>query len=71
MKRPAVVHGGPATPGLELVSIDNRAAARAVGAVVFAGARRPAVVSQPLSRERVSTISRGTDITDGPVPGDV
>jgi DNA-binding LacI/PurR family transcriptional regulator len=64
MKRPAVVHGGPATPGLELVSIDNRAAARAVGAVVFAGARRPAVVSQPLSRERVSTISRGTDITD-------
>ena len=28
-KRPAVVHGGPAVGGLELVSIDNRAAARA------------------------------------------
>lgn len=31
-KRPAVVHGGPAVDGLGLVSIDNRAAARAVGA---------------------------------------
>jgi DNA-binding LacI/PurR family transcriptional regulator len=64
MKRPAVVHGGPAVPGLELVTIDNRAAARAVGAVAFAGARRPAVVSQPLSRARISTISSGADITD-------
>src|SRR5687768_7169076 len=32
VKRPAVVHGGPAVVGLELVSIDNRAAACAVGA---------------------------------------
>jgi DNA-binding LacI/PurR family transcriptional regulator len=64
MKRPAVVHGGPAVRGLELVSIDNRAAACAVGAVAFAGARRPAVVSQPLSRSRVSTISGGADITE-------
>ena len=64
MKRPAVVHGGPAVRGLGLVSIDNRAAASAVGAIAFAGARRPAVVSQPLSRERVSTIMRGADITD-------
>jgi DNA-binding LacI/PurR family transcriptional regulator len=64
MKRPAVVHGGPAAPGLGLVTIDNRAAACAVGAVAFAGARRPAIVSQPLSRDRISTITRGTDITD-------
>jgi DNA-binding LacI/PurR family transcriptional regulator len=63
-RRPAVVHGGPAVRGLELVSIHNRAAARAVGALAFAGARRPAVVSQPLSRERISTISRGADITE-------
>src|SRR5919107_3123228 len=62
MKRPAVVHGGPAVRGLGLVSIDNRAAARAVGVVAFAGAKRPAVVSQPLSRERISTIIRGADI---------
>jgi DNA-binding LacI/PurR family transcriptional regulator len=64
MQRPAVVHGGPAVRGLGLVSIDNRAAARAVGAIAFAGARRPAVVSQPLSRDRVSTIIGGADITE-------
>jgi DNA-binding LacI/PurR family transcriptional regulator len=63
MKRPAVVHGGPAVHGLELVSIDNRAAARAVGAIAFAGASRPAVVSQPLSRARIGTITGGADIT--------
>jgi DNA-binding LacI/PurR family transcriptional regulator len=60
-KRPAVVHGGPAVRGLGLVSIDNRAAARAVGAVAFAGAKRPAVLSFPLNRDRVSTIKGGTD----------
>jgi DNA-binding LacI/PurR family transcriptional regulator len=61
-KRPAVVHGGPAVPGLELVTIDNRAAAAAVWAVAFAGAQRPAVVSQPLSRARISTICSGADV---------
>jgi DNA-binding LacI/PurR family transcriptional regulator len=63
-KRRAVVHGGPALPGLGLVGIDNRAAARAVGALAFAGARRPAIVSQPVSRARLSTIARGQDVTD-------
>ncbi|MDL4820614.1 LacI family DNA-binding transcriptional regulator [Actinomadura opuntiae] len=64
VKRPAVVHGGPAVPGLGLVSIDNRAAARAIGALAFAGASRPAVVSFPLSRDRVSTITTGIDPPD-------
>jgi DNA-binding LacI/PurR family transcriptional regulator len=64
MKRPAVVHGGPAVPELGLVGIDNRAAARAVGAVAFAGATRPAVVSFPLSRERIGTIMHGADTRD-------
>jgi DNA-binding LacI/PurR family transcriptional regulator len=64
MKRPAVIHGGPAVSGLELVSIDNRAAACAVGAIAFAGAKRPAVVSQPLSRARVSSISADIDIAE-------
>jgi DNA-binding LacI/PurR family transcriptional regulator len=63
-KRPAVVHGGPAVRGLELVSIDNRAAARAVGAIAFAGARRAAVVSFPLSRDRISTVTSGAEITE-------
>jgi DNA-binding LacI/PurR family transcriptional regulator len=61
VRRPAVVHGGPAVPRLGLVGIDNRAAARAVGAAAFAGASRPAVVSFPLSRHRTTTIARGTD----------
>jgi DNA-binding LacI/PurR family transcriptional regulator len=68
MGRPAVVHGGPAVAGLGLVSIDNRAAARSVGAAAFAGARRPAVVSFPLSRERVGTIARGAELGDVPFP---
>ena len=63
-KRPAVVHGGPAVPGLGLVSIDNAAAAHAVGSVAFAAATRPAVVSQPLSRERVGSITRDVDIAN-------
>jgi DNA-binding LacI/PurR family transcriptional regulator len=62
-KRLAVVHGGPAVPGVELVTIDNRAAAHAVGAIAFAGARRPAIVSQPLSRDRISTVSGAGDVT--------
>lgn len=61
-RRPAVVHGGPTVPGLALVSIDNRAAAQAIGAVAFASARRPAVLSQPLDRARVSTVTQGGDI---------
>jgi DNA-binding LacI/PurR family transcriptional regulator len=67
-KRPAVVHGGPALPGLGFVSIDNRAAARAIGAVTFAGAHSPAIVSQPLSRDRISTITHGVDIGDVSFP---
>ncbi len=61
MQRPAVVHGGPAVPGLELVTIDNRAAARAVAALAFAGARRPAILSLPLDRRREGAFVRGVD----------
>ncbi|WP_203923167.1 LacI family DNA-binding transcriptional regulator [Rugosimonospora africana] len=68
VRRPAVVHGGPEVAGLGLVSIDNRAAARAVGTAAFAGAGRPAVVSFPLSRDRISTITRGPDIAGATFP---
>ncbi|MGY2130248.1 hypothetical protein [Blastococcus sp. SYSU DS0617] len=44
---PAVVHGGPRVDGMALVSVDDRAAARAVGGATFAGSRSPAVVSFP------------------------
>jgi DNA-binding LacI/PurR family transcriptional regulator len=67
-RRPAVVHGGPALSGLELVSIDNRAAARAIGTMAFAGATRPAILSQPLSRDRISMISRGAEINEVSFP---
>ncbi|GGQ12914.1 DNA-binding LacI/PurR family transcriptional regulator [Actinomadura coerulea] len=63
-RRPAVVHGGPAVEGMELVTIDNRAAARAVGAAAWAGAERPAVVCFPLDRDRRTMVTKG-----GALPG--
>lgn len=56
---PAVVHSGPAVDGLGLVSIDNRAAAREIATITFAGAQHPAVLSFPLDRTRHSSISQG------------
>src|SRR3954471_6704868 len=49
---PAVIHAGPQRPGLVVVGIDDRAAAAAIGQVAFGGARRPAVLSFPLDRDR-------------------
>ncbi len=60
-RRPVVVHGGPAVDGAMLVSIDNRAAARAIGRVVFAGSSRPAVLSFPLTGAREPSIVSGPD----------
>lgn len=68
MRRPAVVHGGPAVDGLELISIDNRAAARAVGTLAFTGSRRPAVISFPLSRDRTPAITPGTALPEARFP---
>jgi DNA-binding LacI/PurR family transcriptional regulator len=59
--RPAVIHGGPARGGLQLVSIDNRAAAFAMGMKTFAGARRPAILSFPLDSARQTVIASGVD----------
>ncbi|MGW5194015.1 LacI family DNA-binding transcriptional regulator [Kribbella sp. NPDC004138] len=67
-RRPAVIHGGPPLTGVELVGIDNYAAARAIGTLAFTGAQRPAIISQPLSRARISTITHGLDITDVAFP---
>ena len=67
-KRPSVVHCGPAVPGLGLVGIDDRAAARAVGAAAFAGSVRPAVLSFPFTRERASFSVRGADLADVSFP---
>jgi len=56
---PAVVHAGPHRPGLPVVGIDDRAAAAAIGTIVFAGARRPAVLGFPLDRERRRALRHG------------
>jgi DNA-binding LacI/PurR family transcriptional regulator len=58
---PAVVHGGPDRRGLPVVGIDDRAAAAAIGAEAFAGARRPAVISFPLDRARRAATIDGPD----------
>jgi DNA-binding LacI/PurR family transcriptional regulator len=58
---PGVVHAGPADRGLPVVGIDDRAAAQAIGAVAFAGAHRPAVLSFPLDPDRRAATLRGPD----------
>lgn len=60
-RRPVVIHGGPVLDGTTLVSIDNRRAARAVGAEVFATARHPAVLGFPLDRRRETFVRAGID----------
>ncbi|TFC87397.1 LacI family DNA-binding transcriptional regulator [Cryobacterium sp. TMT4-31] len=59
--RPAVIHGGPARAGFKLVSIDNRAAAFAMGMKTFAGAHRPAILSFPLDSSRKTVLAAGID----------
>ena len=59
LRSPAVIHSGPAVDGLGLVGVDDRAAAGEVGAVTFAGARRPAVLAFPLDRRRAEHLARG------------
>src|ERR671915_990794 len=53
--RPGAVPRGP-DRGLPVVTIDNRAAAHAIGVEAFAHARRPAVLSFPLDRARESGV---------------
>jgi DNA-binding LacI/PurR family transcriptional regulator len=49
---PAVIHAGPHRPDVPVVGVDDRAAAAAIGEVVFAEARWPAVLSFPIDRAR-------------------
>ena len=67
---PAVIHAGPHRPGLPVVGIDDRAAAAAIGQVAFTGARRPAVLSFPLDRDRREQLLRGLDVGPRRLPGD-
>ncbi|WP_433374868.1 substrate-binding domain-containing protein [Streptosporangium sp. CA-115845] len=67
---PTVIHGGPHRDGLFFVAADDRAAAATVGREVFAGARRPGVLSFPLDRGRISQVAFGT-AGPGPLPGSI
>lgn len=67
-RRPVVIHGGPARNGFTLVSINNRAAAHAVGLRTFAGAKHPAVISFPLDRTRRTILAAGIDPTTARFP---
>jgi DNA-binding LacI/PurR family transcriptional regulator len=58
---PAVVHGGPRRDDLPFVAIDDRSAAAAVAAETFAAARRPAVLSFPMDRDRTPALLRGPE----------
>jgi DNA-binding LacI/PurR family transcriptional regulator len=65
---PAAIQGGPHVPGIHLVSIDDRAAAAAVGRVALRGARRPAVLSFPFDRSRRSHVVWGPEPESVPYP---
>lgn len=66
--RRAVIHGGPDTDGFTLVGIENRGAARALAADVWASAAAPAVLSFPLDRVRETGLHHGLDPEGVPFP---
>ena len=66
--KPVAVHAGPQREGFGLVGIDDRAAARSVAATGLRGSRRPAVISFPADRERISRVVAGPDPVAAPFP---
>jgi DNA-binding LacI/PurR family transcriptional regulator len=61
LDKPVAVHGGPAVPGAQVVTIDDRASARELAARTFPGARRPAVLSFPFRRDDTPRLETGPD----------
>ncbi len=59
--RPAAVQGGPARPGITVVSADDEAAAYAIAAHMLQHAQAPLVLSQPTDAERVARLVQGPD----------
>ena len=68
LDKPVAVHGGPAVAGAEVVTIANRASARALAERVFAGRDRPGVLSFPFDRDRTPRIETGPDPDDVAFP---
>ena len=65
---PAGVLGGPRTPGLQFVSMDDRAAGFVITEAAFAGARSPLVLSLPFVRDQAPVLLSGPDPDDVAFP---
>ena len=63
--RPAAIQGGPSTPGVSVVSPDDRSAARAMASHMLSEATSPLILSFPLDRERRAELVRGPDTAVG------
>jgi DNA-binding LacI/PurR family transcriptional regulator len=66
--RPVSIHGGPQRSEFGLVSIEDRAAARAVAEEGLRQSRRPAVMSFPLSKLRAEALTLGLDPAEATFP---
>ena len=63
--RPAAIQGGPSTPGVSVVSPDDRSAARAMASHMLSEATSPLILSFPLDRGRRAELVRGPDTAVG------
>ena len=66
--RPTCIQGGPHHPGLEWISIDDRAAADAVATVALKDRSHPAIVALRPDSRRASTVVHGADPSDVSMP---
>jgi DNA-binding LacI/PurR family transcriptional regulator len=66
-RRPAAIQGGPAAPGVHVVTADDRAAARTVARHMLRKAQAPMVLSHPFDRDRWAGLLWGP-VTDVPFP---
>ncbi|MBG6215587.1 DNA-binding LacI/PurR family transcriptional regulator [Arthrobacter sp. CAN_A6] len=62
--RPAAIQGGPAVPGIQVVTADDQTAAHAIAHHMLEDARNPIVLSHPLGRARQAGLFWGpnTDV---------
>ena len=63
--RPAAIQGGPSSPGVSVVSPDDRSAARAMASHMLSEATSPLILSFPLDRGRRAELVRGPDTAVG------
>jgi DNA-binding LacI/PurR family transcriptional regulator len=66
--KPICIQGGPIRPGIELVGIDDRTAAQAIGKIGLENAKHPAVISFPRDRLRRTETVLGPDPDDATFP---